>query len=115
MSILGKAFKFWTKSKNPDSPRYKRDMAEKINGQHIKYVTENHDGVDEVVGRNGAINIRDDELILFASADIVFRAKISELSAWELMSHDGVVLTAPDLEHGGIERTVIAHYTYYRK
>lgn len=115
MSIFGKAFKFWTKSKNPDSPRYRRDMAQKLNGKHIKYVTENRDGVDEVVGKNGGINIRDDELIVFASADIVFRARISELSAWELMSHDGVVLTAPDLEHGGAERTVIAHYTYYRK
>lgn len=115
MGIFGKAFKFWTKSKDPSSPRYRRDMAQRLNGKHIKYVTENRDGVDEVVGRNGGINIRDDELIVFASADIVFRAKIVELSAWELMSHDGVVLTAPDLEHGGAERTVIAHYTYYRK
>lgn len=115
MGIFKKVFKFWTKSKNPESPRYRRDMAKKINGQHIKYVTENRNGVDEVIGRSGGISIRDDELILYASSEIILRAKISELSAWELLSNDGVVLTAPDLEHDGVERTVIAHYTYYRK
>ena len=31
------------------------------------------------------------------------------------LSKDGVVLTGPDLEHGGKERTVIAYYVYYRK
>ena len=59
--------------------------------------------------------VRDDELLVFASADVLFRCKIDELEAWELLSKDGVVLTGPDLEHGGVERTVIAFYVYYRK
>jgi len=61
------------------------------------------------------LNIRNDEMIVFASADIVFRCKIDELQIWELLSRDGVVLTGPDLEHGGAVRTVIAYYVYYRK
>ena len=90
-------------------------MAYAVSGQHIKYVTENRTGVDEVVGRNGGLNIRNDEFIVYASADVVFRCAIDDLQIWELMSRDGVVLTGPDLEHGGVERTVIAHYVYYRK
>ena len=81
---------------------------------HIRYVTEKRNGVDEVIGRNGGLNIRDDELIVFASSDVVFRCKIEQMQAWELLSKDGVVITAPDLEHGGIERTIIVFYVYYR-
>lgn len=108
-------FKKLTKSKNPDSKKFKREMAYAVSGQHIKYVTEKRDGVDEVIGRNGGLNIRNDEFIVYASADVVFRCPVDELQIWELLSRDGVVLTGRDLEHGGVERTVIAYYVYYRK
>ena len=108
-------FKRLTKSKNPNSKKFRREMAYAVCGQHIKYVTEKINGVDEVIGRNGGLNIRNDEFIVYASADVVFRCRIDELQIWELLSKDGVVLTGPDLEHGGVERTVIAFYVYYRK
>ena len=108
-------FKKLTKSKNPDSKKYKREMAMAVAGQHIKYVTEKRNGVDEVIGRNGGLNIRNDEFIVYASADVLFRCPIDDLQIWELLSRDGVVLTGPDLEHGGAERTVIAYYVYYRR
>ena len=107
-------FKKMFKSKNPDSKRFKWDMARQIANHHVRYVTEKRNGVDEVIGREGALNIKDDELLVFASADVLMRCKIEELQAWELLSRDGVVITAPDLEHGGIERTVIVYYVYYR-
>lgn len=115
MGLLKKLIKKWTKSKNPDSKQYRWDMARNVCGQHIKYVTEKRDGVDEVIGRNGGLNIRNDEFIVYASADVVFRCKVDDLKIWELLSKDGVVLTGPDLEHGGVERTIIAFYVYYRK
>ena len=89
-------------------------MAQRINGKYIRYVTERIDNVETVIGKNGSINIKDDELLVYASADVLFRCKIDELKAWELLSKDGVTLTGPDLEHGGRERTVIAFYVYYR-
>ena len=104
-----------TKSKNPDSKRSRREMAEMICGQHIKYVTERVDNVEVVIGRNGGLNIRNGEFIVYASADVLFRCNVDELRASELLSKDGVVLTGPDLEHGGKERTIIAFYVYYRK
>lgn len=115
MAILKKVFKKFTKSKNPDSKQYRWEMARRVEGQHIKYVTEKRDGVDEVIGRNGGLNIRNDEFIVYASADVLFRCRVDDLKIWELLSKDGVVITGPDLEHGGVERTIIAFYVYYRK
>ena len=66
------------------------------------------------VGMMKRDKIKNDEFIVYASQDILFRAKIDDLKAWELLSLDGVVLTAPDLEHEGRERTIIAYYKYYR-
>lgn len=106
---------FSRRSKDPNSKQYRWNMARQMANHHIRYVTERINDVDEVIGRNGNINIRDDELLLFASSDVIFRAKVDELQIWELLSKDGVVLTGADLEHDGIERTVIAYYVYYRK
>ena len=113
MGLFKKIFEKATKSKNPDSKRFKWDMAKQICGHHVKYVTEEKNGTHEVIGRSGALNIKEDELLVFASADVLMRCKVEEMQAWELQSHDGVVITAPDLEHGGMERTIIVHYVYY--
>ena len=105
--MFKKVWEKWTKSKNPESKRYRYDMAKRICGHHVKYVT-------EVIGRSGGLNIKDDELLVFASADVLMRCKIVDMQASELLSKDGVVITAPDLEHGGKVRTVIVYYVYYR-
>ncbi len=115
MGILRKMFKRLTRSKNPNSKKFQREMAMSVNGKHIRYVTEKKGEVDEVIGRSGGLNIRNDEMILYASSNVVFRCKLDHLQIWELLSKDGVVLTGPDIESGGQMRTVIAYYVYYRK
>ena len=105
----------FSKSKNINSKRYKRDLAEYLNGRALKCVTERINGIEEVVGKSGAIIKKDDELIVYSSQDILLRTKINDLYAWELMSLDGVVITANDIEHGGEERTIIAFYSYWRE
>ena len=112
--MLGKLFKRLTKSKNPESKRYRYDMAQRICGHHVKYVTERINNVDEVIGRSGGLNIRRDELLVYASFKVLMRCKIADMEAAELLSKDGVVITAPDLENGGKIRTVIVYYVYYR-
>ena len=107
--------KKWTKCKNIDSKRYKRDLANYLDGRSIKCVTERRDGIEEVVGKSGAIIKKDDELLIYSSQDVLMRMKIDDLHAWELMSLEGVVITAHDIEHGGEERTVIAFYSYWRQ
>ena len=113
--MLRRVFEHFTKSKNPNSPRYRMDMAKRICGHHVKYVTERINNVDEVIGRSGSLNMRDDELLVYASFDVLMRCKIADMQASELLSKDGVVITAPDLEHGGKERTVIVYYVYHTK
>lgn len=100
--------------KNTDSLTYKRKMAKLMADKTIKYVTERKDGVEEVIGKGGSISIREDEILLFSSADVLLRCKIAEMEASELLSKDGVVLTAKDLESGGKMRTVIVYYVYFR-
>ena len=106
---------FGRKKLDPNSKKFRWEMARSVEGQHIKYVTEKKDNVDEVIGRNGGLNIRNDEFIVYASAKVLFRCKVDDLQIWELLSKDGVVLTGPDIETGGRERTVVAYYVYYRK
>ena len=106
---------FGRKKLDPNSKKFRWEMARSVEGQHIKYVTEKKDNVDEVIGRNGGLNIRNDEFIVYASANVLFRCKVDDLQIWELLSKDGVVLTGPDIESGGRERTVVAYYVYYRK
>lgn len=110
MSIFSKKM-----PKNTNSKAYRIKMAEFLNGRAIKYCSERIDGVETVVGKAGSLTLRDGELLVFSSGDIVMRARVEELNASELLSLEGVILTAPDHEHGGKERTVIAYYTYYRK
>lgn len=107
--------KHWTKSKNIDSKRYKRDLAAYLDGRQLKCVTERIEGIEEVIGKNGSIIRKDDELIVYSSQDILLRTKIDDLYAWELLSLDGVVITAHDLEHDGAERNIVAYYSYWRE
>ena len=106
--------KLFSRKPKPNSRAYRREMAEKICGHHVRYVTENRNGVDEVIGREGSLALRNGELMVHASEEILFRCRVDDLDAWELLSKDGVVLTAPDLAHGGTVRTIIVYYVYYR-
>ncbi len=115
MGVLKNLFRKIKMNKDPDSKAFRLEMAKSVCGQHIKYVTEKIDGVEEVIGRSGGLNIRNDEFIVYASAKVIFRCKLEEVRIWELLSKDGVVITGPDIENGGVERTVIAFYVYHRK
>lgn len=104
------------KSKNPNSKRYRREMAQRLDGRALKCVLEKKsDGIEEVIGHDGSLVVRGDEFLVYASMNIVLRTKIEDLSAWELLSLEGVVITAPDLEHDGQERSLVAYYKYWRK
>ncbi len=118
--MFKKIIAHWTKPKNPESPRFRREMAERISGQHIKYITERRGDNEDVIGRSGSLNIKDgngeNEFIVSTPTEgTILRCCIDDMQAAELMSHDGVIITAPDLEHGGVERTIVVHYVYYRK
>lgn len=104
----------FSKSKNINSKRYKRDLAEYLNGRALKCVAERVDDEPTYIFKSGVIIKKDDELTVYSGSDVILRTKISDLYAWELMSLEGVVIRAIDIEHGGVEREIIAFYTYWR-
>ncbi len=113
MGLFGKIKEKMDAKAKPGSRQYAWNMAKRICDKHIKYVTEKRDGVEEVIGKSGGLNIKGEELLVFASGKVLMRCRIEDMQAWELLSKDGVVITAPDLDRGGEERTVIAYYVYY--
>ena len=98
-----------------NSRAYRRERAARLHGLVIRYVTERHGDNEDVIGRGGNLSIHKDELLVFSSGEILLRAKVDELDVSELMSGDGVILTAPNLEEDGRVRTMTAHYVYHRK
>lgn len=98
-----------------ESVTFRRERAAELHGMAIRYVTERIDGEDLVAGRGGCLSVRNGELILLSSEKILFRANVDSLDASRLMSGDGVVLTAPNLEEDGRMRTYTAHFVYHRK
>lgn len=110
-----KFIKQFTVSKNENARSFRRDLAKQLDGRKIKYVTERIGDEEYVVGKEGSIIRKNDELIVFSSGSTVFRAKIDTLQMNQLLSLEGIILTGDDLEHGGNQRCIIAYYTYYRK
>ena len=100
---------------NPKSKSYKRNRAAALHGQVIKYVTERVDGGENIIGRGGNVSVRNDQLLVFSSGEMLMRVGIYDLEAADLLSGDGVVLTGPNLEHGGAVESIVVHFVYYRK
>lgn len=91
--------------------RFRRKMAKMLHGKHLKYVMERlTDEDDIIVGREGALIVRGEEFIVFASQKDVFRSIIDDTDFSELMSLGGVIISGLDILSGK-ERSVIAHYT----
>ena len=97
--------------KTDGTVRFRREMAKKLHGMHIKYVEERIDGCDDIiVGREGALIVRGKEFMVFSSQHDVFRSVVDETDFSELMSLGGVIITGYDILSGK-ERTLVAHYT----
>ena len=107
---------------NEKSPIFRRNMAARLHGMSVRYITErtgdgvNADGSytdDYVIGRGGSIAVIGGEIVVYSSTETVFRSKVELTDLGELMSGDGVILEGEDLEHGGVNRRIIAYFTYH--
>lgn len=113
---MGLFDRLFGRKNNVDSRAYKREQAGRLSGMLIKYVTERDENCcDNVIGHGGNISVRNDELMVFASSDIIFRADVDSLNISYLMSGDGVILSGPNKADEGREHTIIAHFVYHRK
>ena len=112
VSIFSKIF---GKSKNPNSYSFRLEQAKSLHGQVIKYVTENRDGNEDVIGRGGSLCLHGEDFIVDSSGDRLFVCNVRDLEAATLMSGDGVVIKGPNSLEGGKLRTITVHFVYYRK
>ena len=89
--------------------------AKSLHGQVVKYVTENRNGNEDVIGRGGALTLHGEQFIVDSSGDRLFVCDVKDLEASNLMSGDGVVIKGPNSLEDGKIRTITVHFVYYRK
>ena len=104
----------FSKKKPEDKPAFKRKMAERVCNAKLRYVTEWIDGKENVICHGGMANIRDNVLIISAQDKDIFRCKINDMKASNLMSLDGTIIEANDLAHDNKYRKITVFYVYYR-
>ena len=107
-------FDIFKKKKAEDTFAFRMQMARKIAHQRLRYVTERVDDTELIIGRSGGFNIRNEKFIVSADNRVVFRCDIKDMQASELLSKEGAIITAPDLERDGEIRTIIVYYVYFR-
>ena len=112
MSIFSKLF---GGDKKGDSYAVRYERAKALHGQVIKYVTERINDNEDVIGRGGALTVKDDKFIVDSSGDRLFVCEIANLEASTLMSGDGVIIRGPNLLEDGKYRAITVHFVYYRK
>ncbi len=105
----------YIKAKNTKSARYKRELADKICGHHMKYVTvSSGDRGDVVIGRECTCRCADGYFtVTNGDGELIFKAGMDGVSLFELMSLDGAVISGDDEISGG-RMEITAHYSYYR-
>ncbi len=103
---------------NPDkfgTRAFRRKRAQEIKGLEIKYITMRIGEEEYVMGRGGSISVDKGKFVLFSSEKVIMSGLVDKLDASFLMSNDGVIMTAPNLEKGGEVETYVAHFVYHRK
>lgn len=91
-----------------------KKLASRLNEKKLRCVCERVDGIEEIIAKDGVILYRENELIIYGGTDIIFKCDIADMEAGELLSLEGVVITAKDKENSNEERTIIAYYKYWR-
>ena len=112
MGFLSRLFRVGQK---PESVAFRRQRALELHGQVVKYVTEQRNGNEDVVGRGGSLCLHGEDFIVDSSGERLFSCNVRDLEASNLMSGDGVVIKGPDALHGDKMRTITVHFVYYRK
>ncbi|MGN1081698.1 MAG: hypothetical protein ACI4QV_06370 [Acutalibacteraceae bacterium] len=89
------------------------ELYKKMNRKSLRYISENTGGEEVIIGKGGFISVTSDDIAVYSSEGEVFRCKKATANCGELLSLDGVRINGYD--ENGNKRSVIAHYTYYRK
>ncbi|MDD6265636.1 MAG: hypothetical protein PUB34_04980 [Clostridia bacterium] len=91
----------------------KRKIAKELDGKYIKVITERKNESEETVGKTGAFIIKGEEILVYSEEKVVFRSLIDDTDFSPLLSLGGVIIHGNDIEHSGMERTLVIYYTYH--
>jgi hypothetical protein len=94
----------------------------RLHGREVKYAS-TRDNVtygETVIGKNGIIEIIEDNFSIICQDKIIFKSTIKYLWGSDLMSLDGIILTRVDKELDSYDEIesddkIIVYYKYYRK
>lgn len=91
------------------------DLYRRIDKKPLRYVTERDSAtyVESVIGRDCRLNIYDDAITIWGDGKELFRGLLEGADIGELMSLDGVLISADDASTGK-RRHIVAYYKYYR-
>ena len=75
-------------------------------GRQIKYMTrrDSTSNNETIIGKEGILNIVENELVISCGNDIIFRAPVNDIRAYELMNLSGI-----NLVYDG--QSYVAYYT----
>ena len=90
----------------------------RLDERTVKYVTrrcldENGSSVENVIGKNGAINTKNGNIVVVCNGKEVFRCLIKDAKCGELLSLAGVVICGLNKDTQQ-QDTIVAYYQYYR-
>ncbi len=93
------------------------ELQQKLNGRAIRYAArrqldENGNPVEVILGKNGAINVKNGVIVVMCNAKEVFRCPLETAECSELMSLGGAVIKGENTVTGEPE-TVVAYYTKF--
>lgn len=93
------------------------ELEQKLNGRAIRYaarrtIDENGSPVEVILGKNGAINVKNGEIVVMCNAKEVFRCAQETAECSELMSLNGAVIQGINAVTGEPD-TVVAYYTKF--
>ena len=79
----------------------------------ISYVVKRQDGDEQIIGRKGAITVKDDEIVIVCNGSEVLRVDTEGAVMATLMSGNGVDIKGTDSDGEGIH--AIAYYSNLRQ
>ena len=108
------------KKNDENNPEYRVQFAQRISNKKIRYVSERAvdegtgEVVDTIIGKNGFFGLnKNNELSVYCEGEELFKAYAPDLTAYEFLSLEGVILESVDLLSNKWRR-IIVYYIYYR-
>ena len=99
---------------DPGKKGFGTKMAKYLSDKALRCVSERVDSIETVLSHGGMLKRKGKYLCVYGEHDeLLFSCVSGEMNAGELLSLEGVVIAAEDMETEEV-RTVIAYYKYWR-